>query len=42
MRELYKELSKNIAYKNFILAKAANKQKIKELTFKKEDKAFLL
>ena len=42
MRELHKKLSKNITYKNLILAKAANKQRIKELTFKKEDKAFLL
>ena len=42
MRKLHKELSKNIAYRNFILAKAANKQRIKGLTFKKEDKVFLL
>ena len=42
MRELHKELSKNIAYRNFILARAANKQKIKRLTFKKGDKVFLL
>lgn len=42
MRELHKELSKNIAYRNLILARAANKQRIKGLTFKKGDKVFLL
>ena len=42
MRELHKELSKNIAYRNLTLARAANKQKIKGLTFKKGDKVFLL
>ena len=42
MQELYKELSKNITYRNLILAKAANKQRIKELTFKKRNKVFLL
>ena len=42
MRELHEELSKNIAYRNFILARAANKQRIKGLTFKKGDKVFLL
>jgi hypothetical protein len=42
MRELHEELSKNIAYRNLILARAANKQRTKRLTFKKEDKVFLL
>ena len=42
MRELHEELSKNIAYRNLILARAANKQRIKGLTFKKGDKVFLL
>ena len=42
MRELHEELSKNIAYRNLILARAANKQRIKRLTFKKGDKVFLL
>jgi hypothetical protein len=42
MRELHKELSKNIAYRNLTTAKAANKQRIKRLTFKKRDKVFLL
>ena len=42
MQKLHKELSKNIAYRNFILARATNKQRIKGLTFKKEDKVFLL
>ena len=42
MQELHKELSRNIAYKNFTTAKAANKQRIKGLTFKKRDKVFLL
>ena len=42
MRELHEELSKNIAYKNLTLARAANKQRIKRLTFKKGDKVFLL
>jgi hypothetical protein len=42
MQELHKELSKNIAYKNLTTSKVANKQRIKGLTFKKEDKVFLL
>ena len=42
MRELYKELSKNIAYRNLTSSRAANKQRIKRLTFKKRDKVFLL
>ena len=42
MQKLHKELSKNIAYRNLILARAANKQRIKGLTFKKRDKVFLL
>ena len=42
MRDLHEELSKNIAYRNLILAKAANKQRIKRLTFKKRDKVSLL
>jgi hypothetical protein len=42
IQELHKELSKNIAYRNLTLARAANKQRIKGLTFKKEDKVFLL
>ena len=42
MRELHEELSKNIAYRNLTTAKAANKQSIKRLTFKKRDKVFLL
>jgi uncharacterized membrane protein YgaE (UPF0421/DUF939 family) len=42
MQELHEELSKNIAYRNLILARAANKQRIKRLTFKKGDKVFLL
>jgi hypothetical protein len=42
MQELHKELSKNIAYRNLTTSKAVNKQRIKRLTFKKEDKVFLL
>jgi hypothetical protein len=42
MRELHEELSKNIAYRNLTSARAANKQRIKGLTFKKGDKVFLL
>ena len=42
MRELHKELSKNIAYRNFTLARVADKQRIKGLTFKKRDNVFLL
>ena len=42
MQELHEELSKNIAYRNLTLARAANKQRIKRLTFKKGDKVFLL
>jgi hypothetical protein len=41
MRELHKELSKNIAYRNLTSARAANKQRIKGPTFKKRDKVFL-
>jgi hypothetical protein len=42
MRELHEELSKNIAYRNLTLARTANKQRIKGLTFKKRDKVCLL
>jgi hypothetical protein len=42
MQELHEELSKNIAHRNLTLARAANKQRIKGLTFKKGDKVFLL
>jgi hypothetical protein len=42
MQELHEELSKNITYRNFTTSKAANKQRIKRLTFKKRDKVFLL
>ena len=42
MQELHKKLSKNIAYRNLTLARLANKQRIKGLTFKKGDKVFLL
>jgi hypothetical protein len=42
MQELYKELSKNITYRNLTTSKVVNKQRIKRLTFKKEDKVFLL
>ena len=42
MRELHEKLSKNIAYKNLTISKAANKQRIKGLIFKKRDKVFLL
>jgi hypothetical protein len=42
MQELHEELSKNITYKNLTISKAANKQRIKRLTFKKRNKVFLL
>ena len=42
MRELHEQLSKNIAYRNLTASKAANKQRIEGLTFKKGDKVFLL
>ena len=42
MRELHEELSKNIAQRNLTTSKAANKLRIKGLTFKKGDKVFLL
>ena len=41
MRELHEELSKNIAYRNLTTSKAANKQRIKRLILKKENKVFL-
>jgi hypothetical protein len=42
MQELHEELSKNITYRNLITSKVANKQRIKRLIFKKENKVFLL
>ena len=42
IQELHEELRKNIAYRNLTSARAANRQRIKGLTFKKGDKVFLL
>ncbi|KAL6167032.1 hypothetical protein ACJQWK_06483 [Exserohilum turcicum] len=41
MQELHEELSKNIAQQNLTTSRAANKQRIEGLTFKKGDKVFL-
>jgi hypothetical protein len=41
MRELHKELQKNITHCNLIISRSANKQRIKGLTFKKGDKVLL-
>ena len=42
LRELHEQLSKNIAQRNLTSSNAANKQRIKGLTFKEGDKVFLL
>ncbi|USP73296.1 Reverse Transcriptase [Curvularia clavata] len=41
MRELHKELSRNIAHRNLTTSKAANKLRIEGPTFKKGDRVFL-